>query len=104
MKHFPQFIQVLRAAWDGDRPTCVEQAQHLAVRLENEGDTAHARMLRFTLAALQNKEPPSPALAAAVDARAKSLMPQASAQDGAAEGERVALTFGEWEHEHAQPR
>lgn len=103
MKHFPQFIHMLRAAWDGDRNTCVEQAAHLAVRLETEGDTAHARMLRFTLQALQNKDM-TPAVKSAVDARAAMLAPGGADSTAPSDSERVALTFGEWDPEGAPSR
>lgn len=114
MKHFTQFIQLFRAAWDGDKSTCVEQVSTLATRLESEGDTAHARMLRFTLASLQDRE-----LSAAVVAR-HAATSAATADDGevatasaaklpplpgtAGAGERVELTFGRWEQEAAPPR
>jgi hypothetical protein len=54
MKHFTQYIQLLRAAWEGDRQRAAEQLLALADQMEGEGDAAHARMLRFTLQALQN--------------------------------------------------
>jgi len=57
MKHFTQFIHLLRAGWDGDRPLLAAQAQALADLMEGEGDVAHARMLRFTLQALQSQPP-----------------------------------------------
>ncbi|HSW09184.1 hypothetical protein [Aquabacterium sp.] len=104
MKHFPQFIHMLRAAWDGDRNTCVEQATHLAERLESEGDTAHARMLRFTLSALQNKEMSPATRQAVADARATMLAPAPTAAGTQDDAGRVALTFGEWEHEAAPHR
>lgn len=114
MKHFTQFIQLFRAAWDGDKSTCVEQVTNLATRLESEGDTAHARMLRFTLASLQDK-----AQSAAVVARHAAAVAVAdddgdNATTGVARlpplpetagvGERVELTFGRWEQEAAPPR
>lgn len=57
MKHFTQFIQLLRAGWDGDRQRMTEHTLALAEQMEGEGDAAHARMLRFTLQALQNQPP-----------------------------------------------
>ncbi len=112
MKHFTQFIQLFRAAWDGDKSTCVEQVSTLATRLESEGDTAHARMLRFTLASLQDK-----AQSAAVVARHAASAPADEDDGGSAAaaklpplpgaqgaGERVELTFGRWEQESAPPR
>ncbi|MBI5260132.1 MAG: hypothetical protein HY855_26770 [Burkholderiales bacterium] len=96
MKHFTQFIQMIRAAWDGDKHTCAEQALQLAVRLESEGDSAHARMLRFTLAALQNREQAAAPREAALE---QALAPPAPRQDSSGEDNRVELTFGEWEHE-----
>ena len=57
MKHFTQFIHLLRAGWDGDRQLLAAQALALAEMMEGEGDAARARMLRFTLQALQNQPP-----------------------------------------------
>lgn len=95
MKHFTQFIQLIRAAWDGDKLTCAEQALQLAVRLENEGDTAHARMLRFTLNSLQNRELPATPPDAALE---QALAPPAPRAAATAEDNKVELTFGHWEH------
>jgi hypothetical protein len=104
MKHFTQFIHLLRSAWDGDKSHCAEQVQALAEQLEGEGDTAHARMLRFTLQSLQGRAAATVASASAVPvARAQ---PAAGSLPPSARGEgeplpRVELTFGSWDHDRA---
>lgn len=107
MKHFTQFIHMLRSAWDGDRSTCIEQASELATRLEGEGDTAHARMLRFTLQALQSKAAATCATAATssprfIPAATAAAAPAVEAAPGQDAAVRVELTFGSWESE-AEP-
>jgi hypothetical protein len=110
MKHFTQFIHLLRAGWDGDRQLLAAQALALADLMEGEGDSAHARMLRFTLQALQNQPPArdgqtllKPAAAKAGTATAAPLdvdlgappttpRPAANHSPGA-----IKLTFGTWD-------
>ncbi len=110
MKHFTQFIHLLRAGWEGDRQQLAEQALALAEQMEGEGDAAHARMLRFTLRALQNQPPArdghtlmkaaapkaAPPAAPAVDvdlgAPAAAPCPAANTNSGT-----IALTFGTWD-------
>ena len=111
MKHFTQFIHLLRAGWDGDRPLLTAQALALADLMEGEGDAAHARMLRFTLQALQNQPPardthtlmkpaapmPAPPAVPALDldlgAAASSPKPAAHNSNTGT----IALTFGTWD-------
>lgn len=97
MKHFTQFIHLLRTAWEGDRQRAAEQVLALADQMEGEGDAAHARMLRFTLQALQNQPP-------ARDGHTlmKPAMPATPALDldlgkPAPGPGTVALTFGTWD-------
>ena len=114
MKHFTQFIHLLRAGWVGDRPLLEAQALALADLMEGEGDAAHARMLRFTLQALKNQPPardghtlmkpaPSPAPAKAVTAAAAPLdldlgAPAAAARPAANQNPgTIKLTFGTWD-------
>ncbi len=85
MKHFTQFIHLLRAGWDGDRQLLAAQALALADLMEGEGDSAHARMLRFTLQALQNQPP-------ARDGH--TLMKQPAAKGGTATAAPLDLDLG----------
>ena len=112
MKHFTQFIHLLRAAWEGDRQRAAEQVLALADQMEGEGDAAHARMLRFTLQALQNQPPARDGhmlmkLAAPAKAAVRATskldvdlgMPPAAAPPAAPAlgAGTVALTFGTWD-------
>jgi hypothetical protein len=99
MKHFAQFINLLRSAWEGDRARCLEQAYALADRLEGEGDTARARMLRFTLQSLQNQSPPPDMRNATMKSTGAIATAAAAPQlaQASGDGERVALTFGSWD-------
>jgi hypothetical protein len=98
MKHFTQFVHLLRTTWEGDRQRAAEQMLALAEQLEGEGDAAHARMLRFTLQSLQNHPP-------ARDGHTlmKQAVPKAAAMaprvdvDLDAASSAVALTFGTWD-------
>jgi hypothetical protein len=109
MKHFTQFIHLLRAGWVGDRQLLEAQALALADLMEGEGDSAHARMLRFTLQALQ-KQPPArdghtlmkPAPAKAVTPAAAPLdldlgTPQSPTARPVANTGTITLTFGTWD-------
>jgi hypothetical protein len=103
MKHFTQYIQLLRAAWEGDRQRAAEQLLALADQMEGEGDAAHARMLRFTLQALQS-HPSSrddhtlmrPAVPAKTTGCAASVLDVDLGRTSPALGS-VALTFGTWD-------
>jgi hypothetical protein len=111
MKHFTQFIHLLRAAWEGDRQRAAEQVLALADQMEGEGDAAHARMLRFTLQALQNHPPvrdgqnslkPTAPPRAAAHASTLDVDLGAPAAAGAPTAPplgagTVALTFGTWD-------
>lgn len=107
MKHFTQFIHLLRAGWDGDRPLLEAQALALAELMEGEGDAAHARMLRFTLLALQNQprardshtlmKPAAPKAAPLdVDLNAPANAPRRGA-NGNGNASSIELTFGTWD-------
>jgi hypothetical protein len=110
MKHFTQFIHLLRAGWDGDRQLLAAQALALADLMEGEGDSAHARMLRFTLQALQNQPPARDGHTLMKPASAKPAAPAAPALDldlGAPSSTgrpaantsagSITLTFGTWD-------
>lgn len=97
MKHYTQFIHLLRAGWEGDQKRLTEQVLALADQMEGEGDTAHARMLRFTLQALQNQPPARDAhtlLKAPAPKPPKNPM-KLDLDLGGTPG--VSLTFGTWD-------
>jgi hypothetical protein len=106
MKHFTQFIHLLRAAWEGDQQRAAEQVLALADQMEGEGDAAHARMLRFTLQALQNRpssrdghtlmKPAAPAKAT-LDVDLGAPAAEALSAAPALGAGTVALTFGTWD-------
>lgn len=110
MKHFTQFIHLLRAGWDGDRQLLAAQAVALAELMEGEGDSAHARMLRFTLQALQNQPPARDGHTLMKPAAPKAAPPAAASLDvdlnapandprRGANGHSgtIVLTFGTWD-------
>lgn len=99
MKHFTQFLHLVRAAWDGDRQRAAEQMLALADQIEGEGDAAHARMLRFTLQSLQNQPPARDGHtlmkpAATVASKPAPARPGVDLDLGTP---TVALTFGTWD-------
>jgi hypothetical protein len=103
MKHFIQFIHLLRAAWEGDQQRAAEQVLALAEQMEGEGDAAHARMLRFTLQALQNhpraRDGHTPMKPVASDKATASTAgaPDPDLGKAAPGAATVALTFGTWD-------
>jgi hypothetical protein len=111
MKHFTQFIHLLRAGWDGDRQLLAAQAVALAELMEGEGDAAHARMLRFTLQALQNQPPArdghtlmkpaapkaAPPATAPLDVDLGAAPPTTARPATNANPGTIALTFGTWD-------
>ena len=98
MKHFTQFVHLLRTTWEGDRQRAAEQMLALAEQMEGEGDAAHARMLRFTLQSLQDRPPARDGLTLMKPAAPKAAPAAGSRVDldlGSAPS--VALTFGTWD-------
>jgi len=107
MKHFPHLMQLLRAAWDGDRAGSQECAHYLATQLEFEGDTAHARMLRFTMQSLMSRDPAAGASKTPEGrppgpkrSRITTLGSASQIQMGD-EDEDIELTFGRWDDDDA---
>jgi len=99
MKHFTQFLHMLRAAWDGDRQKLAEQVLALADQMEGEGDAARARMLRFTLQSLQSQPPARDGhtLMKPANAATGRPTPPRPATDLDLGSPTVALTFGTWD-------
>ena len=98
MKHFTQFVHLVRTTWEGDRQRAAEQMLALAEQLEGEGDAAHARMLRFTLQSLQNQPPARDGhtLMKPAAPKAAPVTPRVDLDLDAAPS-AVALTFGTWD-------
>jgi hypothetical protein len=99
MKHFTQFVHLLRTTWEGDRQKAAEQVMALADQMDGEGDAAHARMLRFTLQSLQNRPLSQSAMAAPAQPARSATATASPARAPLAEpaAPTVALTFGTWD-------